>query len=178
MENFIYTFQIDEKLCDDLIQYHKDNKEYCTNGAVGGKIDKTKKDSTDVYFFNQSQNPTIKKYFNELQKGFDSYRYKFNIQNLKLRTEVGNNLQYYPIGGGFKIWHFERDTDEIRRCLVYMTYLNDVPDGGTEWLYQNFKLEARKGLSVIWPAEWTHTHRGIVSHTSEKWIATGWFELI
>jgi hypothetical protein len=56
-----------------------------------------------------------------------------------------------------------------------MTYLNDVPDGGTAWKYQDFEIEAKKGLSVIWPSDFTHTHKGIVSHTSEKWIATGWF---
>ena len=60
-----------------------------------------------------------------------------------------------------------------------MTYLNDVTDeGGTEWMYQDVKLDARKGLSVIWPSDFTHTHRGIVSPTQEKWIATGWFSYI
>jgi hypothetical protein len=56
-----------------------------------------------------------------------------------------------------------------------MNYLYDVPDCGTSWKYQDFEIEAKKGLSVIWPSDFTHTHKGIVSHTSEKWIATGWF---
>ena len=60
------------------------------------------------------------------------------------------------------------------RVLVYMTYLNDVDNGGTEWLFQNYKTEAKKGLSVIWPAEWTHTHKGVISQ-QEKYIATGWY---
>ena len=28
---------------------------------------------------------------------------------------------------------------------------------------------------VIWPTDFTHTHRGIVAPKEEKWIATGWF---
>ena len=56
-----------------------------------------------------------------------------------------------------------------------MTYLNDVPDGGTEFLYQNIKTKAQKGLTLIWPAHFTHTHRGIVSKTQPKYIITGWW---
>jgi hypothetical protein len=56
-----------------------------------------------------------------------------------------------------------------------MTYLNDVNDGGTEFLYQKITSPAKKGLTLIWPADWTHTHRGQISKTKEKSIITGWF---
>ena len=56
-----------------------------------------------------------------------------------------------------------------------MTYLNDVKDGGTEFLYQNLKTKAEKGLTLIWPSAWTHTHKGIISPTKEKYIITGWY---
>jgi hypothetical protein len=58
-----------------------------------------------------------------------------------------------------------------------MLYLNDVDDGGTEFKYQKLILKAKKGNLVIWPAEFTHTHRGVVSKTKEKYIATGWFRM-
>ena len=61
------------------------------------------------------------------------------------------------------------------RHLVFMTYLNDVPDGGTEWYYQDLKLPAEKGLTILWPADWTHTHRGIISMSTTKYIITGWY---
>jgi hypothetical protein len=58
-----------------------------------------------------------------------------------------------------------------------MTYLNDVTDHGeTEFYYQNLKVTPQKGKTVIWPADWTHTHRGIVSPTQDKYIVTGWFD--
>ena len=57
-----------------------------------------------------------------------------------------------------------------------MLYLNNVKNGGTEWKYQELKTEAVSGDLVIWPASFTHTHRGIISKTDEKYIATGWFE--
>jgi hypothetical protein len=33
-----------------------------------------------------------------------------------------------------------------------MTYLNDVDDGGTDFLYQKLTTPAKKGLTLIWPA--------------------------
>ena len=57
-----------------------------------------------------------------------------------------------------------------------MTYLNDVTDGGeTEFFHQNLKITPEKGLTLIWGADWTFTHRGIPSPSQEKYIATGWF---
>ena len=45
-----------------------------------------------------------------------------------------------------------------------MTYLNDVNDyGETEFYYQKLKIKPEKGKTVIWCADWTHTHRGISS---------------
>ena len=37
-------------------------------------------------------------------------------------------------------------------------------------------MDAVEGRCVIWPAFFTHTHRGIVSKTETKYIATGWFQ--
>ena len=56
-----------------------------------------------------------------------------------------------------------------------MTYLNDIPNGGgTEFkFYPDFKVNAKKGLSLMWPTDFTHTHRGVVSEY-EKYIVTGW----
>ena len=58
-----------------------------------------------------------------------------------------------------------------------MTFLNDITeDGGeTEWLYQKIKIKPEKGLTVIWPAEWPWTHRGVMCEKQAKYIATGWY---
>ena len=57
------------------------------------------------------------------------------------------------------------------------TFLNDVPDGGTMFKYQNITIPAKKGLTLIWPAGFTHVHKGQVSHTKDKLILTGWWRL-
>jgi len=61
------------------------------------------------------------------------------------------------------------------RVLVFMTFLNDVDDGGTEFFYQNITAPAVKGLTLIWPPYFTHVHRGQISNTKEKYILTGWY---
>ena len=59
-----------------------------------------------------------------------------------------------------------------------MLYLNTVTDnGGTYFPRQDTLTNAIKGDMIIWPAYFTHPHRGIVSETQEKYICTGWFEL-
>jgi hypothetical protein len=183
MEKFIYKYYLKDKgLCDRLIDYHKLNTEYKFSGVVGKGVDKEAKDSIDVTFFNSSSHPDIQNYFKELQVGIDNYYSKYKLLG-NIRTSNGSNIQYYPPGGGFKVWHWERDSahnyrGEINydRCLVFMTYLNDVTDGGeTEWYYQKIKIKPKKGLTVIWPSDFTHLHRGVVSPTQEKYIVTGWF---
>ena len=57
METFIRKFNIDTSICDGLIEYHNNNFEYREAGkladyAHGGPVlDKSYKDSLDVYFF-------------------------------------------------------------------------------------------------------------------------------
>lgn len=58
-----------------------------------------------------------------------------------------------------------------------MTYLNDVQNGGTEFLYQKITTKAKKGLTLIWPSDFTHTHRGQICDKT-KYIITGWFDFI
>jgi hypothetical protein len=178
MENFIRIYKLNNKICDNLIEYHKTNIEYKKQGTtIKGIINKDIKESLDVFFFNPSTNKTINNFFILLSECINKYSKEFDL-NICLHTDVINHIQYYPVNGGFKVFHSENSTMQtLDRKLVYMLYLNDVDDGGTEFKYQKLILKAKKGNLVIWPAEFTHTHRGIVSKTKEKYIATGWFRM-
>ena len=91
------------------------------------------------------------------------------------------NLQYYPPGNHYSVWHCENngDTRYSKRILAFMTYLNTVFKGGeTEFLYQDIKFSPTKGNTLIWPAYFTHTHRGIPAPIEDKFIITGWFEYV
>jgi hypothetical protein len=184
MTDFIYQFQIDEKVCDDLIEYHKNKNEYKAPGLLGqGEQDKTRKDSIDCRFYPGSNDPAVINYFQQLQFGFNNYLKIYDhFSGCTMWVKDGTNIQHYPPGGGYHAWHFERQTNVYpmsSRALVFMTYLNDVTDAGeTEWYYQKKKIQPKKGLSVIWPPDFTHTHRGIPSPTQEKYIVTGWWNFV
>jgi len=82
-------------------------------------------------------------------------------------------------GGGYYQFHSEQDGKGdlfLRRLLTYTVYLNDIPEGEgeTEFLNQGFRYQPCKGDLVIFPAFFTHTHRGNPVYTTDKYIATGW----
>jgi hypothetical protein len=92
------------------------------------------------------------------------------------------NLQRYRPGEGFRRWHCdwttaEEATEPIRRVLAWILYCNTVPDGGTEFHWQDHHVEAEKGTLAIFPAGMSHVHRGRVSHDHTKTIATGWINV-
>lgn len=100
----------------------------------------------------------------------------YAVGSIDICTPVDSiNIQHYKKGGGFHVWHSERTGAVRNREFVFMTYLNDVPDGGTEFFHQGKIVKAEKGKTLIWPAGHTHIHRGQISHTHEKYIVTGWY---
>ena len=61
---FIEEYKIKPSLCDEIINYHKNNTEYKVVGTIdGGRIDPKVKDSMDVIFYNDSSHPTILAFF-------------------------------------------------------------------------------------------------------------------
>ena len=183
LNTFIGGWYINSKVCDNLVNYFNINKDLVKTGMQGGLngkyIDKNQKDSYEISIdIHQKADKSILEYGKELNKVIKLYQKKYNyVEKLAKFSIVENfNIQYYKPKGGYKIWHSERQTkSSSQRLLVFMTYLNDVEDGGTEFYYQKLKSPAKKGLTLIWPAEWTHTHKGQISKKNEKYIITGWY---
>jgi hypothetical protein len=184
-ESFIYQAYIEDlSLCDALIDSHEKSPSKKV-GVVYNldvpEVNRNVKDSEDSLLCEDIG--LI--YMQELQKVVDKYVAKYPQCNMGAPWVVVQTpqIQKYKPNGGFFNWHFERNTGTSKmissRHLVFMTYLNDVTDGGeTEFQLQNLKVQPRKGLTLIWPADWTHTHRGITSPTQEKYIVTGWFNYV
>jgi len=175
---------IPTKVCDDIVNVFEENKEFHVRGQCGNLHDKgsgVDLETKDSFDLSISPNLNIKPFAeyhqylsNCLNKYIEKYEYINHLNRFSMVEEY--NIQKYLPGGGFKKWHFENDNIE-NRVLVFMTYLNDVENGGTAFLYQNIQIQAQKGLTLIWPAGFTHTHKGIVSQTQTKYIATGWYSI-
>ncbi|MCV2886265.1 2OG-Fe(II) oxygenase [Aestuariibacter sp. AA17] len=101
---------------------------------------------------------------------------------VQLLFRIGEiNAQKYEVGkGGYPYWHSEvypqsGPADALHRIFLFMFYLNDVDEGGeTEFYYQNKKVEPKAGRMVIAPAYFTHTHRGNIPVSNDKYILTSW----
>jgi len=159
----------------------------CNNRQSAENTTKTKKEDFH-YFMNMKSNPISS--FNDicvndifitgLQNCFDDYVEEFDIlkdYNLRCTTL---KMQKTEPGAGYHVWHAEQGPDEdASRCLVYSAYLNTIEDAGeTEFLYQRLRIPPKENTVLIWPAAFTHTHRGNPPLEGCKYILNGWIEFI
>ena len=179
LDNFIQGTYLEDDVLDWLLQYYDKYENLRVEGASEIGVNKTIKDSKDI-ILNNLQCPMRIRYQHYLHKSLLHYIKKYPYSNYYAAFGYAEHpqIQHYAPGGGFHSWHTERtgpDLPVVSRHLVYMTYLNDVNDAGeTEFLHQNIKVKPEKGLTLIWPSDWTFTHRGIPSPTEDKYIITGW----
>ena len=181
--NFIGAWQVEPTLfCDQLIDYFESNKSQQRKGVSGGGIDKEVKSSTDIAIkpkqLSEPGHEVFNRYFDSLFDCYKDYLEQWPfLQDLSDNLEIGVfNLQKYIKGQHFKRIHTERSgLESIHRVLVWMTYLNDVEDGGeTFFSHYGLSIKPQRGLTLIWPAEWTHAHNGGVLNSDSKYIITGW----
>lgn len=120
-------------------------------------------------------------FFEGLQKCYDEYSSKYSVlkDSGSVRATIMKMQRTGP-GGGYHVWHCEQGSkQQTSRVLVYMLYLNTLaPEDGaeTEFLYQKKRFNPTENTMVLWPAAYTHAHRGnpVLGETN-KYIATGWF---
>lgn len=123
----------------------------------------------------------VKLFYDGLQRCFDEYTTEYStLRNSGNIKGAAMKMQRTPPGGGYHIWHSEQGPEEnANRCLVYILYLNTLEpqEGGeTEFLYQRTRIAPVENTLIIWPAAFTHTHRGnTVLGDRDKYIITGWF---
>lgn len=125
-------------------------------------------DLPSVSYLSEQIIPRFHPCVNEYLSKFILGKHKFIVYDLKIKK--------IPIGGGFHAWHYENGT--VVNCIrqfVIQLYLNDNFDAGeTEFLYQNRREVPKKGDVLIFPAGYTHTHRGNPPIGGDKYLITSW----
>ena len=190
-KNFIsiYDYALTPEECKFIRDYH-DSDDYLLSirqegKTLGDTVQKHWKDSHDRYmamyidgaYQNNGINNIIAKSIKEHIEKYKEENPELNLLD-KWSIRDNYNLQKYSPGGGYHILHCENYNTGNHRTniLAWMYYLNTVREGGGTY-FSNYDLtvNAEEGRLVIWPAYWTHFHKGIVSKTYDKYIATGWF---
>lgn len=120
-------------------------------------------------------------FWDGIQKCYDVYSNRYSVlkDSGNLRATV-MKLQRTGPGGGYHVWHGEQSAGaSAKRVVVYMLYLNSLtPEDGaeTEFLYQKKRFNPVENTVLLWPAAYTHAHRGNpVLGKTHKYIVTGWF---
>lgn len=129
------------------------------------------------FFHDRLIAPIYKSYSDLCSLALNLYFERFPI--LRKGRYFHNNCKFQRTrpGEGFHQWHFENGGDVAHRKLVTMLYLNDVEAGGeTEFLYLHRRIQPRQGRLLVFPAGFTHTHRGNPPLSGDKYILTSWLE--
>ena len=117
-----------------------------------------------------------------MQRCYNIYACTFPVLQQSCSSSTSRiKIQETSSQGGYHVWHCEHDIREPLRNIVYSVYLNTLPTeacGETEFLHQERRISPVENTVVLWPASFTHTHRGNpVYGNTKKYIATGWFTL-
>lgn len=190
-KNFIgiYENAFTKKECEDAIKLFEN---YHKNGYTYSRIMQNIYAHDSVDDVSLDIKPTIELdwdpgFITSFHKRFYDYIYPiYNIQYPILQRLRKHKSKYIKIQKtsptqGYHAWHCEHDAMENSndRILSWILYLNDVEEGGeTEFLYQSLRFKPKTGTFILFPAHFTHTHRGNQPLSGVKYIATGWIEFL
>ena len=163
--------------CNHFIDFFEKNINLAEPGGAGKKKLNNLEISLDIDF----NNPSSFGLEFILSNMISQYKEKFPLIDSHLTnwhvTPTCQLAKYEP-NNYYSYVHCENPgrPKYLSRVFAWMIYLNDVREGGyTEFPTQNKKFQPRRGDILIWPAYFTHPHRGIVSKTEKKYIVTGWY---
>lgn len=173
--SFIGGWYIDDKLCDEIVACHTEVE----NSGHASNINHPR--NYLVSEFLSYPKEIVEEYLKSLYYCHQQYTTLYPASSEKsigiYGLVNGINVQHYLPNNFYDAWHTERTNshDFRNRHLVFMTYLNDIDVGGkTLFFHQKISIQPCKGLTIIWPSEWTHLHSG--SSTNEhKYVITGWW---
>lgn len=184
----VYDNVFDSEFCNNVIEHFKylDSIGLVkTRQELENNIPQTTK-SDKTYFPTLEYNNEIKiknselfnKFSNIISNSIEDYTTEFPSLKYSTWKLDGIRVQQTKPGEGYHVWHDEHSGRSFKdRFLAIIVYLNDIEEGGeTEFLYQHLRVKPKMGTVVIFPVQFTHTHRGNPPLKDTKYILTSWGE--
>ena len=84
------------------------------------------------------------------------------IEKPRTKSKDFSNIKYFDF-----FWRFSKSVPHIKDKYPG---INGSTQGD-----KKLTIPAIKGLTLIWPPWWTHTHKGQIAEEHEKMIVTGWY---
>ena len=176
----VYEDAVSVEYCEKFIGYID---HYVEHGIIIKEpFDSDHKDHSTINFHNDARydmlsGDNLPLTFLPMVKDYvDDYLDRYSLLKHEVMLMFDVKAKKIPIGGGFHRWHYENGGLQVSpRKLVIQLYLNTVEEGGeTEFLYINKRVKAKQGTLIIFPAAFTHTHRGNPPIGQDKYILTTW----
>ena len=182
--NFIGAWNLENNnLCYEIIDFFEKNLNLQKKGVTSDSSNNKKiKSTTDITIrpidLKDKNFNVFNNYMKELHNCYVDYQKQWPFLKSMLNDiQIPPfNIQKYNPGDHFSTVHSERTSlNTLHRLFAFMTYLNDVEDGGeTHFTHYKLKIKPEIGKTIIWPAEWTHAHSGEILKSGTKYIVTGW----
>jgi hypothetical protein len=174
----IYDHALSQKECEILINYFEKSNEVQYGLIADGSYYPDRKKCLQIKLDLNDSSPSSNIVREKLSLYLNQYRKKYSLE-----LENTQHWNFFPYAAfqkydgkedGFKTWHCEHGDGESdsKRIMAWMFYLNDAKCG-TEF-YNSPTIKAKRGRCVIWPAFWTHVHKGVTPNIGLKYIVTGW----
>ncbi len=176
----VYEDAVSVEYCEKFIGYID---HYVEHGIIIKEpFDSDHKDHSTINFHNDARydmlsGDNLPLTFLPMVKDYvDDYLDRYSLLKHEVMLMFDVKAKKIPIGGGFHRWHYENGGLQVSpRKLVVQLYLNTVEEGGeTEFLYINKRVKAKQGTLIIFPAAFTHTHRGNPPIGKDKYIVSTW----
>jgi hypothetical protein len=183
----IYDESVPVELCNEFVENYEEAKKNETiidcsvenETLLVDNVGAHKKD--EVMFVTPTvstmfPHPPVREYFKFLHKCIKCYLKRYEVRFTGALYNDIFKIHKVRKTEGYHSWHCEKaDPANLDRVIVYMTYLEIPKKGGeTEFLHQSLRIEPIVGRTLIWPAGYTHMHRGNPPLDGEKMYITGW----
>ena len=174
--------EVGEKNCERIIEFFEsvyDEKSSKDSGLAYFNKNRQKVCATKTFDFSTDNSINDPIYY-FIKSALESYTKKYGYLNTINKASQWRLCPFYNVQRydgekeGFFALHNEHSGSYPYRMLAWMVYLNNAKCG-TEFPYQEKIVTPKVGRTAIWPAGWTHPHKGVTPNEGLKYIATGWF---
>ena len=184
----IFEDAVPREFCESIINIFENNKKLSVGRNKGDYKSYLHSDDLmlGLHLIDEGKHENLCKTLasNFWENMFPLYTKKYKFKDLLPSSLVFNDFKIQKTSPteGYHVWHIEHHPYEEtakNRIMVYTLYLNDVTEGGeTEFLIQSKRVNPKQGTLCIFPAGFTHIHRGNPPLSGNKYIMTGWIEFV
>jgi hypothetical protein len=195
INDFIYINDdaLPEEKCNEIVDYVTKNKKNNFEKIVAREEQDPTWDRNsgkkqwhqDDFFFHVHQNMGFPKnhimnFQNTTHNGLEEYHIKYPTMPRGLRNPY---IKYHIVhqGGGYHVWHQEWSPSGHHHVILvwHLSLTSHENEGELEFLNYGRRISPKAGRLTIWPAYFTHMHRGNPIRTKDtfKHYVTGWWHI-